>query len=111
MPAPSPTVPGTIGEFIRDRRLELGFENAGDLARAIDKHQTTVSRWERSQNLRNLPDYIGPLARELDTDPDVLWTLYRTTMESPFRGSAIADMLVCRLARFVPEPVLSSAAA
>lgn len=82
MPGPAPTLPGSIGEFIRERREELGM-TADDLAAKLGVHQTTVSRWERSRNLTRMRKYIDKLGQHLDTSPDVLWDLYMATLRNP----------------------------
>lgn len=65
----------TIGERIKQRRIELGL-SADDLAVALGKNRATIYRYESSE-IEKLPtSVLEPLARALHTTPAYLmgWT-------------------------------------
>lgn len=56
----------TIGERIKDRRIELGL-SVDDLAKRLDKNRATVYRYENG-SIENMPvGIIEPLAIALNT--------------------------------------------
>lgn len=95
MPSPAPTLPGTIGEYIRKRREQLGM-TAEDVAKIVGVHQTTVSRWERSRHLTQMAKKgrMGKLAAALEDDPDVLWDRYTDTLRDPHIPGWLTRMMV-----------------
>ena len=65
----------TIGNRIRDKRMELGL-SVDDLAAMLGKNRATVYRYENG-NIENLPiGVLEPLAHALQTTPGYLigWT-------------------------------------
>lgn len=72
MPAPSAPAP-ILGEFLRDRRTELGLTTA-QVGEAVGVHQTTVSGWELHNNVPL--NKLEPLGEVLDTDIEVLKDLW-----------------------------------
>ena len=65
----------TVGERIKQRRLQLG-KSADDLAEILGKNRATVYRYE-SNEIENLPaKVLAPLAEALETTPAYLmgWT-------------------------------------
>lgn len=61
----------TIGERVRERRIELGL-SVDDLARRLGKNRATVYRYENSY-IENMPvGIIEPLAVALNTTPGYL---------------------------------------
>lgn len=58
----------TIGDRIKQRRLELGL-SADDLGKRINKNRATIYRYE-SNDIENLPTTVIPLlAKALETTP------------------------------------------
>ena len=61
----------TVGQRIKKRREELGM-SMSDLARALGKNRSTISRYE-SEVIDDMPiSVIPPLARALKTRPEYL---------------------------------------
>lgn len=74
MPAPAPPAPG-LGEYLRDRRLELGLTTT-EVADAVGVHQTTVSGWELGRGLKRLPERASKVAKALDLEVDEVRRLW-----------------------------------
>lgn len=61
----------TIGERIKERRIQLGF-SVDELAQKIGKNRATIYRYE-SNDIENFPTTIlEPLAKVLETTPSYL---------------------------------------
>lgn len=61
----------TVGERIKDRRIELGL-SVDDLAKRLNKNRATVYRYENSY-IENMPvGVLEPLAVALNTTPAYL---------------------------------------
>lgn len=61
----------TVGERIKDRRIELGL-SVDDLAKRLNKNRATVYRYENSY-IENMPvGILEPLAVALNTTPAYL---------------------------------------
>lgn len=58
----------TLGDKIRDRRVQLGM-SVDELAQRLNKDRATVYRYENNE-IKNVPiDMVGELARALDISP------------------------------------------
>jgi y4mF family transcriptional regulator len=64
------TLKETFGERVRDRRKELGW-NQADLAKLLDTTQSTISDIEKGQHAPNL-DTVARIAKILKVDPQDL---------------------------------------
>lgn len=91
----------TIGDRIKQRRLELGY-SVEDLAKKLGKNRATVYRYE-SGDIKDLPTQIlEPLAEALSTTPAELmgWTVGRDkaySIKAEFDGPAIMDDIAKKL--------------
>lgn len=58
----------TLGDKIRDRRVQLGM-SVDELAQRLNKDRATVYRYENNE-IKNVPiDMVGELAKVLDISP------------------------------------------
>ena len=62
----------TIGERIKNRRIELGM-SVDDLARALGKNRATVYRYESNYIQSYKPDVLAALAKALNTVPSYFY--------------------------------------
>lgn len=74
MPAPAPPAPG-LGEYLRDRRIELGLTTT-EVAAVVGVHQTTVSGWELGRGLKRLPERASKVAEALDLEVEEVRRLW-----------------------------------
>lgn len=82
----------TIGNRIRNRRLELGL-SVDDLACKLGKNRATVYRYE-SDEIENFPvSVIKPLADILDVSPAYLmgWTETPITENNPTENDEVEE--------------------
>jgi transcriptional regulator with XRE-family HTH domain len=68
-----PAKPGTIGEAIRKRRLDLGLRQI-DAAESIGCNEMTIVNWEkghtrpRSNRISDIGRFLGPIAKHEGTE-------------------------------------------
>lgn len=97
----------TIGDRIRDRRLELGL-SVDDVAKRLGKNRATVYRYE-SDYIENLPlSVIPPLAEVLMVTPAYLmgWGEDENKKSLPATKSEEADLdhdLIEKLVGLTPD--------
>ena len=54
-----------FGKWLKEKRIEVGYESQGLLSRACDIDHSTIARWERGDtkpspsNLKKLAPYLG----------------------------------------------------
>lgn len=98
-----------LGPRLRDRREELGLSTR-ELGEKVGVSHTSIRNWEANAPMR--VNHFDQLAKAVGWDIDVMWPVYTATLRhSLIPGYLNARAIVCRLARFVPSPVLSPAAA
>lgn len=83
----------TIGERIKQRRLELGL-SADEVAEKLNKDRATIYRYESNSIAKMPTTVLEPLAKVLRTTPAYLMGWVNSDDPTTKKNDAIADIIL-----------------